>query len=168
MRKVLILVFAFCFMVSSAAYAEIAVGIVDMQALVSQSVPAKETKSRMEKKYGAEKAQLEKQSKELQTFAESLKSGATEAKKTEFISKKRDLDEKVRSLARKVDQDSNEVLEMIFYSTAQVAKRKKLDMVVEVRNGGVMYALPSMDITKDVLNEVNAQYKSGEWKKAKK
>jgi outer membrane protein len=170
MRKFLIVAIALCFMASSAAYAaDTTIGIVDMQALVTQSVPAKETKSRMESKYGAEKAQLEKQSKELQALAESMKkSSVTEAKKDEFIRKKRDLDEKVRSLTRKIDQDSNEVLDIIFYSTAQVAKSKNIDMVVEVRNGGIMYAQPAMDITKDVLNEVNKQYKSGEWKKAKK
>ena len=63
---------------------------------------------------------------------------------------------------RKVEQDEvklrQEMVTLVFAATYEVAKRKNVNFVVDVTAGGVLYAEPSMDLTKDVLEEVNKQF----------
>lgn len=146
--------------------AETKIGVVDMQMVAGESEPAKDAQNRMKSKYGAERDQLEKQTKELQKKAEALKnSSASEEKKVEFIRQKRDLDEKTRNFARKVEQDEikirQDMVSLVFRAAYEVAQRKGFNFVVDVTAGGVLYAESAMDLTKDVVEEVNKLWKSG-------
>ena len=172
MRKIVVMAFALCFMLSGVALAEPKIGVVDMQKIATQSDPAKDAQKRMEKKFGAERAQLEKQTKALQKQAEGLKgSSVTEEKKVDFIRKKRELDEKARNFARRVEQDNiqirQEMVAIIYRASYEVAQRKNFDFIVDIAAGGVLYAQQSMDLTADVLAEANRLWKTGEWKKKK-
>lgn len=157
---------AACLLTANVALAEVKIGVVDMQVVATQSEPAKNAQTRMKSKYGAERDQLEKQTKTLQQKAEALKNpSVSEEKKVEFIRLKRDLDEKTRTFARKVEQDEmkirQDMVTLVFRASYEVAQRKGFNFVVDVTAGGVLYAEQSMDLTKDVLEEVNKLWKSG-------
>lgn len=171
MRKIVMIAIAFCLLMSGVAMAQ-QIGVVDMNKIATQSDPAKDAQKRMEKKFGAERAQLEKQTKDLQKVAEGLKgSSATEEKKVDFIRQKRALDEKARNFARRVEQDNAQIRQdmvaMIYRASYEVAQKRKFDFIVDIAAGGVLYAQQSMDLTADVLAEVNRLWKTGEWKKKK-
>ena len=165
MRKVLVMAVIACLMTASVAMAEVKIGVVDMQVVATQSDPAKDAQNKMKSKYGAERSQLEKQGKDLQKRAEGLKGDVSEEKKVEFIRLKRDLDEKTRNFARKVEQDEvkirQDMVTLVFRAAYEVAQRKGFNFVVDVTAGGVLYAEQSMDLTQDVLAEVNKLWKSG-------
>ncbi len=170
MRKILILTMATLIMLSSAAIAaELKIGVVDMQEIATNSEPAKDAKKKMDSKYGTERKQIEKQSADLQKKAEALQKNATEEKQVEFIRLRREFDEKTRTFARKVEEDEvkirQDMVTLVFRAAYEVAKRKGFDFVVDVTAGGVLYAQQSMDLTKDVLAEVNKLWKSGDYKK---
>ena len=48
---------------------------------------------------------------------------------------------------------------LVFSATYEVARAKGFNFVVDVTAGGVLYADQSMDLTQDVLAEVNKLYK---------
>ena len=48
---------------------------------------------------------------------------------------------------------------LVFSATYEVARAKGFNFVVDVTAGGVLYADQTMDLTQDVLTEVNKIYK---------
>ena len=107
---------------------------------------------------------LEKQGEALKKKAEALKNPkASEEKKLDFIRSKQDLDQKTRNFLRKVEQEEvklrQDMVTLVFSATYEVARAKGFNFVVDVTAGGVLYADQTMDLTQDVLAEVNKIYK---------
>ena len=170
MRKLMYLTLAVCLMMAGAVAANAAepaaakIGVVDMQAVATQSEPAQAAKKQMESKYGKERAALEKQGEALKKSAEELKGPkASDEKKLAFIRKKQELDQKTRNFLRKVEQDEvklrQDMVTMVFNATYNVAQKKGFNFVVDITAGGVLYADQTMDLTQDVLAEVNRLHK---------
>lgn len=146
------------------------IGVVDMQTVATESDPAKAAREQMESKYGKERAALEKQGNSLKKQAEGLKNPkASEEKKVSFIKAKQKLDQETRAFMRKVEQDEmklrQDMVTLVFSATYEVARAKGFNFVVDVTAGGVLYADQSMDLTQDVLAEVNKLYKENKDKK---
>ncbi len=165
MYKVLAMALTLCLLTVSVAFAEVKIGVVDMQVIATESEPAKDARKKMESKYGKEKTTLEKEAKTLQAKAESLQKSPTEEKRVEFIRLKREFDEKSRNFALKIEQDEvkirQDMVTLVFRASYEVAQSKGFNYVVDITAGGVLYAEQSMDLTKDVLAEVNKLWKSG-------
>ena len=140
------------------------IGVVDMQALAQDSDPAKAGRDEMEKKYGKERNELEAEGEKLRKQAEQLKNPkASEESKLAFLRAKQELDQKTRNFMRKVEQDEvkmrQDMITLVFSATYEVAQRKGFNFVVDVTAGGVLYAEQSMDLTQDVLAQVNKMFK---------
>ena len=175
MRKLMYLTLAVCLMMAGAVAANAAepaaakIGVVDMQAVATQSEPAQAAKKQMESKYGKERAALEKQGEALKKSAEELKGPkASDEKKLAF---KQELDQKTRNFLRKVEQDEvklrQDMVTMVFNATYNVAQKKGFNFVVDITAGGVLYADQTMDLTQDVLAEVNRLHKEDKAKGSK-
>ena len=175
MRKLMYLTLAVCLMMAGAVAANAAepaaakIGVVDMQAVATQSEPAQAAKKQMESK---ERAALEKQGEALKKSAEELKGPkASDEKKLAFIRKKQELDQKTRNFLRKVEQDEvklrQDMVTMVFNATYNVAQKKGFNFVVDITAGGVLYADQTMDLTQDVLAEVNRLHKEDKAKGSK-
>lgn len=179
MRKVLLLTLALSLMLLGTAFAAESaapttpkIGVVDMQAVATQSEPAKAAKEKMEKQFGKERTDLEKQGEALKKKAEELKGPkGTEEKKLAFIKSKQELDQKTRNFMRKVEQEEiklrQDMVTMVFNATYNVAQRKGFNFVVDITAGGVLYADQTMDLTQDVLAEVNKMHKDEKAKASK-
>lgn len=146
------------------------IGVVDMQTVATESEPAKAAKAQLEARYGKERAALEKQGAALKKQAESLKNPkVSEQKKVDFIKAKQKLDQETRNFVRKVEQDEvklrQDMVTLVFSATYEVAKALGYNFVVDVTAGGVLYADQSMDLTKEVLAEVNKIYAANKDKK---
>lgn len=175
MRKVFLMTLVALFVLAGQAFAADAaaprsdaaalkIGVVDMQTVATQSEPAQAAKKQMEQKYGKEKKALEDQGEKLRKRAEKLKDPkSTEESKLSFLRSKQELDQKTRNFMRKVEQDEvklrQDMVTLVFNATYEVAQRKGYNFVVDVTAGGVLYAEQSMDLTQDVLAEVNKLYK---------
>lgn len=176
MRNSVLIFFLACLLMAAPvkaadASAVLKIGVVDMQVVATESEPAKAAKKKMEDQYGKERQELEKQGKALKKKAEALKDPkASEEKKLSFIRSKQELDQKTRNFMRKVEQEElnlrQDMVKRVFSATYEVARAKGFDFVVDITAGGVLYAKTSMDLTKDVLEEVNKQFKAD--KKEKK
>lgn len=169
MRKLFVMTMVAMFVMAGSAFAADAaaplkIGVVDMQTVATTSEPALAAKKQMENKYGSEKKDLEDQGQKLRKKAELLKNPKTsEDAKLAFLRSKQDLDQKTRNFMRKVEQDEvklrQDMVTLVFNATYEVAQRKGYNFVVDVTAGGVLYAEQSMDLTQEVLAEVNKLYK---------
>lgn len=146
-------------------------GVFNSQTVALQSEPAKTAQKQMQSQFGTEKTQLETQARDLQKQGETLQAQsaamaqkAREEKQMEFMRKRRDFEEKSRNFAMRVEQEENRIRQnmgkFIFDAAAVVAKKRGLDLVLDASTGSVMFAAPSLDLTQDMLDEVNRQWKA--------
>lgn len=151
---------------TGSAYAATSIGVIDMQLIASQSEATKNAMAKMQTKYGKERDQLNQQAKNLQAKEQALSKqfatlskDALKARQTEFMTLQRAFSEKSRAFSMKVEQDEVKIKQNIFKlvstASATVATRKKMNFIVDIAAGGVLYYTKNMDVTKDVLNEVN-------------
>lgn len=172
MRKILVLAVAVMLMASSTAMAaEMKIGLVNMQKLATQSEAAQEAQKKMRATFGAEKDQLDKQAADLKKKADEMKAQsaalspeAKEDKKVEFIRLKRDFEDKARVFARKVEgaemRIRQEMAELIMKAASDFASKKGYTMVMDGASAGVIYADKAMDVTDEMLNEVNRVWRA--------
>lgn len=168
MWKISIPALALLLLTANAALAEIKIGIVDMRAVITDSEPGKKMKATLTSKFGAERDKLEKQGKDLQKQAESLKNSssdsreALEEKRGKFIREKQDLDQKAREFGAKVEKEEmalqNELRAVVMQAAESCAKKLGVNYLVD-SGAGILYADQSMDVTKDMMEEVNRIWK---------
>ena len=140
------------------------IGIVDVQSVVMESDMAKAIKDHMQSKYGEERKKLEQQGASLKKRAEELKNPkVSDKKRAAFLRERQSLDQKYRTLMQKAEQEqmqyNQKMVSQIFASAKKVAESKGYNLILDVGQGGVLYADTAMNLTEDVLNEINAYYK---------
>ncbi|MBO4369669.1 MAG: OmpH family outer membrane protein [Desulfovibrio sp.] len=150
---------------ANAKAADLKIGIVDVQTVVMESDMAKAIKDHMQNKYGSEQKKLEQQGESLKKKAEELKNPKlSEKKRVEFIRQKQSLDQKFRTLMQKAEQEqvtyNQKMVSQIFAAAKKVAEAKGFNLILDVGQGGVLFADTAMNLTDDVLKEVNALYKA--------
>ena len=169
MWKICIAAVIACLVTANAASAaEFKIGIVDMREIITNSEPAKKAKATMTSKFGAERDKLEKQSKEVQKLAESLKSPspnqtreALEQKRAEFLRKQQDLEQKGREYNARAEKEQaqlqNEMLDMVFKAAKDFAVKKGISYLVDAAS--ILYVDEALVLTKEFMEEVNRQWK---------
>lgn len=173
MRKILVFaVAAFLMAASTAMAADLKVGIVNMQKLATQCEAAQEAQKKMKATFGPEKDQLDKQAADLKKRADEMKAQfaalspeAKEDKKVEFIRLKRDFEDKARVFARKVEAAQmrirQDMAEMIMKAASDYAAKKGFTVILDGAAAGVIHADKSLDVTDDMLIEVNRVWHAG-------
>ena len=169
MFRVLSLALVACLLMAGSAFADMKIGVFNSQAVAMDSDAAKAAQQKLQSQFGAEKTQLEKQAKDLQSKGEALQAQVAkmsakerEDKQMEFLRLRRAFEEKSRNFARKVENTENQIrqsmAQQIYDAATTIAK---LDLILDAAAGSVMYATPTLDITKPVLAEVNRLWKAG-------
>ena len=117
MFRVMSLALVICaFLAGSALAADLKIGVFNSQAVAMDSDAAKAAQKKLQSQFGAEKDQLEKQAKDLQSKGEALQAQmatlsakAREEKQMEFMRLRRDFEEKSRNFARKVENSEVQI-----------------------------------------------------------
>lgn len=146
------------------------IGYIDSMTLATESEPAKAAQEKMKGDFGAEAKtvenlakDLEKKMQELQVQAAALSEAAREDKKVELLRMRRDVEDKQRALARKV-QAANEsvrksISTMILMATQDFAKKNQYDIIFDRAYPSMVHAEPALDVTKEVMVELNRIYR---------
>lgn len=163
MRKILCL--AVCFVLVSAAAAQAAGEIVsfDLQQVAADSDALKVAKGALEGKFGPQRDSLEAERKALEKQAADFqKKKPTEKQQADFMKKNQEYSEKAQAFVRLLQADENRVSTdidtLINAAAKQLAERKGYVMILDVK--AVPYCDPKLDVTNDMLTEVNAVWKS--------
>lgn len=159
-------------MANTTLAADFPVGIFNSQSIAMESEAAKAAQKKLQNDFGNEKTQLEKQAKDLQAKADDLQAKAAamsaqarEEKQKEFLTLRRTFEEKSRDFATRVEQTENSLrqylAEQIYLAAETVAKKKDLKLILDSASGSVMYLEKGLDVTKDILDAMNASWKKG-------
>ena len=142
------------------------IGYVDSLKLATESEPALSAHEKMKADFGPEGKEVEamvksyqKKVEELKVQAAALSEAAREDKKVELLRLKRDVEDKQRALARKV-QAANESVRrtmsgMIVKAVQDFASKNQYDMIFDKAYPSMVYATGSLDVTKEVMVELN-------------
>lgn len=174
MRKILLALVALSLFAAAPAHAQQAqkIGLINLQKLMLESAPAAEAKKKMEANFSAEKKEIDKKSEELKKMSEQLRlqsaaltPEAREDKKVEFVRLKRDLEDQARTFTRKVQaadaQIRQDILTVIAKACQEYGKKKGFAAIFDATHAGVAYADATLDVTSEVMVEVNRIWRAG-------
>ncbi len=178
MKKILSLSVLLTLFITSLALAETKIGVVDMQKVLSQSEPGQQALKQLKQSTKGMREDIEKQKKELQTLREELQKQslvlsqeAKQDKELEFRKKVRDYQDTVQAYQRKLKLEEQKLSKPIIQLLAKVikdyAKKHGYTAIWDMRASGLLFATEKVDITNEIMAELNKAWKK-EAKKGKK
>lgn len=148
-------------MTAGAVQAEVKIGYINTQRVLSDAPQAARAKKKIEKEFEKRNLELQKMAKQLQSLQESMEKNAvtlTEAerrnKEREFTDLGRDFQRREREFKEDLNLRQNEEMAAIFERVNKAIKAigetEKFDLIVQE----ALYASPRIDITDRVLKQL--------------
>ncbi|SDN67104.1 periplasmic chaperone for outer membrane proteins Skp [Desulfonauticus submarinus] len=170
MKKLLCLLVGLILFWAGVAMAATKIGVVDMQKVISQSEPGQQALAKLKKKTKGMKADLDKQKKELQALREELQKQALvlsqeakQDKELEFRKKVRDYQDTWQAYQRKIKLEEQKLSRPIIQLLAEViknyAKKNGYTAIWDMRASGLLYANEKVNITNEIMAELNKAWK---------
>lgn len=169
MRKTMLTLLGLCLLLSSPSLAADSqsagskAGFVEIDRIMMESAPAQDTRKMMEEKYRKDAEALKKSEESLQAKVKALKKNpkASDEKKSAYIKEYQSFQQKRAALAQKQQEDmvkfQQEMVELVFAAAGNVGKAKGVDFILDSRT--IFYATKALNMTDEVLAEVNKLYK---------
>lgn len=171
MKRVLFLTAAFVLAFQVAAFAEAKVGALSVQSVLVNCDYGKALSAKMKAKFEPLQKELERDAAEIQKLESELKNQdlalkleAKQDKQREFRRKVRDHQDSVAAFRQKFQVESQKgqqpILEKIVKVANEYGKANGFSMIVEM-NGVVLYVADGVDITDNIIAELNKLKKAG-------
>lgn len=168
---ILVLLFPF----TSFAQSKIKIGYVDMQRVLNEVEDGAKAKERLKKEYNEKQAQLDRKQEELKKKKEDydkqalvLKEDAKRQKQQELQQDFIELQQLYAKLQKELSENEMSLTKEIFDKAqaiiAEIAQRDGFTLVLDRAEGRILYALPSMDLTNEVIRKYNEKYTGGKKK----
>lgn len=152
------------------AFAEIKIGIVDLQRALNESAAGKKAKEqfkvefdRMQGSLKGEKDKLDKMKDDLDKQSAVLKADDRKAKADEFERRQRDLRRKLEDSdaeLRKKDQElTGDILKDLAVVIQEIGQRDNYTVVLENSSSSVLYGAKSIDMTDEVIKTFDSRKK---------
>ena len=163
MRKILALAVCLVFFSTAVARAEMSVAVFDLQQVAAKSDVLKEAQAAVNKEFQPRKATLDKEAQTLKTKTDAIAKGtATEAQRTELLGLQRAYSDKVNDYMTDLQKAELRVRQdvdlVIIEAAKKYAKKKGFSLILDTN--AAIYFEDSMDVTKDMITEVNTQWRS--------
>jgi len=152
--------------ISAAAAEPLKVGVLDLQRCIQESNEGKriaetlkKKQTEMQKDLDAKQQELLEMQKDMEKQSLMLSMDAKEDRQKDFEKKRRDLAYLIQDSneeMKKAEQDArNDILRILGGVLEKIANEKKFDLITERANGGVLYVSKALDITDEVVVELN-------------
>lgn len=177
MRKVLLLTACLLFVLTTVARAAdaIKIGIVEMDKIVRNSEPGQSALNKLKEQFkdvketmDKQKAEIDKMRDEMEKQSLVLSQEAKMDKQTMFQRKVRDFQDNAQNYQRKMkaeeDKLSKPVLELIMQVVQDFGKKNGYGLLMDGRGAGVVFASDTVNVTDEVLVEVNKAFRAKEKK----
>ncbi len=166
MRK---LVFLTVLLAASSAFADLKLGYVDLQRAISEVAEGIVAKNKLKAEVESKKAEVDKEQKKLREDSMVLDRQSSAMSEEVRTQKMKELQQRVMQLSEKGQKLQIELVEKerielkkIFDKmdpiVAAIAQRDGLSVVLEKSDSGLVYALPSMDLTNELVRTYNEKY----------
>ena len=150
------------------AFAEIKVGIVDLQRALNESAAGKKAKEQFKGEFDraqnalkGEKDRLDKMKDDLDKQSVVLKPDERKAKADEFDRRQRDLRRKLEDsdaeLRKKDSELTGEILKDLAEVIQQIGQRDNYTVILENSSSSVLYGSKTIDITDSVIKAFDAK-----------
>lgn len=163
---ILLALAVFSFQLGAIAAEPIKIGVLDLQRCIQESNEGKRIDESLKKKQTAKLEEIRKKEQELRDMNSELEKQslmlsqeAKENKLKEFEKKQREYNyfvQDAREEMQKLTTDARIAILNVLSGVVQtIAKEKNFDLITEKQNGGVLFVAESLDITDEVIAELN-------------
>ena len=153
------------------------IGLVNMQVLVEKSDMGKLAQQNMQDEFSAERNEIAKLRQDVQTMIEDIKAQAAtlnpeakERKWMEYINMKSALDDKSREFSRKVETAERrvrkEMVGLFIIAAKSFSEKNGYSLIMDGNQSGVVFADKALDVTEEMLKEVNLIWNAANRNKA--
>ncbi len=153
------------------------IGLVNMQVLVEKSDMGKLAQQNMQDEFSAERNEIAKLRQDVQTMIEDIKAQAAtltpeakERKWMEYINMKSALDDKSREFSRKVETAERrvrkEMVGLFIIAAKSFSEKNGYSLIMDGNQSGVVFADKALDVTEEMLKEVNMIWNAANRNKA--
>ncbi len=141
---------------------------VNIQEIINESDKGKQAKAILESKITKAREEIKKREQEINKLKEELKSPVLSAqakadKETQLQQKIRDLQRYRQDMQIEIanleKQYTTEIVKEVVNLISNYQKEKKIPMIVEIREAGIIAADPKYDLTKTIIKLYNKQAK---------
>jgi outer membrane protein len=166
------------FSVSSAFAVEGKVGVINMKTVMEKSEAAKEAAANLEKKFEGKEKELKAKEAELQQLMKDIEAQnmvlSQEAKQNKQIDFKRKYEDfmRLREVVKKDVQDERmhqlkPVLDVLGDVVETYGKKNNFSIIFDRLGVGVLYADQGLDITEEIIVELNRSWRAKKTEKKK-
>lgn len=156
----------FSFQLSATAADTLKIGVLDIQRCIQESNEGKRAAeslkkigSEMQDEYNKKMQEVVDLEKEIEKQSLMLSEEAKQAKQDEYSKKTRDLNYLRQDMTDDMKKAENDariaLLNVVSGVLEKIAEDKKFDLITERANGGVLYVSKALDITDEVIAELN-------------
>lgn len=160
MRKSLILAFCFLLLTAAAAHAADKIGVFSLNVVASQSDVSKAIASRLKGRFDPKEQALLKERDNLANLAKAITPTSPDSKKQEAMKAQEAYVKKADALYKEIQtaqgEANREAEAVLNEATAAFAKRNGYKLLIS--SEATPYFDPSMDVTNDILKEMNSIY----------
>jgi outer membrane protein len=160
----LVAVAALCAAPAGAAFAQGKIGVVQIERIVRDSVPAVRAQKKLEAEFARREQELQKQSDQLKRMQDELEKDGVTMSETQRRNREREFNDQSREFQRKqreyredVNQRRNEELAQVIDHAnrviRQIAEAEKYDIIFQE----AAYANPRIDITDKVIKAMESK-----------
>jgi len=178
MKKIIISLTMVLFF-TSLALAQTKLAIIDMKNVISSSEPGQKAMKQLKKKFEKMKQKLDQQRQELQNLREELQKQslvlsqeAKQDKELEFKRKVRDFQDMFQTYRRKMRMEEKKLSDPIIETLIQIikdyGKKHKYTAILDAKSSGLLYADDAIDITREIIVELNRAWRAKEKNKSGK
>jgi len=164
--SIFIIIAIFVFQHNSLAAAASKIGIINIQRCINESNEGKRISESLKKeilamqqKYDKAQQELTELQKEIEKQSLMLSLDAKENKRKEYSKKSRELNylnEDLSEEASKAEQNARlRVMQVLNIIIKNIAKQENFDLILESSSAGVLFASDALDITDQVIKELN-------------
>ncbi len=172
MKRILFFTIAFVLMFQVGAFADSKIGVFNMRSVMTKCDYGKAVTAKLKAKFEPVETELQREAeaiKKLETELKNqdlaLKLDAKEDKKREYRRKARDYQDSVVSYRqrRQAEQQTlgQPIIEKIIEVMAKYGKDHNYTIIMEMSTGGVSYMGEGVDITDNLIEELNKMKKTG-------
>ena len=153
------------------AWAQVKIGILDMQEIIAESVPGQEAMNELRTRFESMRTELDAQNEaigklrdELQRQSMVLSQEAQQDKELEYRRKVRDFQDQFQSFQMKMkgeeDRLSEPILELLINVINTYGKQNNFTMIIDGSATGLVYADDTVIITDAVKEELNKAWRA--------
>lgn len=166
MRKTILFTIVFCLAFATTAFAEMKVGVINVEQIIATSTKGKQAKARIDQKMKGIEAKMQKMQSDLERFQADMQkqsmalSKDAQAKKLQEYRSKLMAFEQLRKQSQEDFSNAQKqivepVVSLLVKTTQQYAKKNGYDLILNAKTT-VLFATKKMDLTSEILKAFNA------------